>query len=139
MSAIRRLVAVDVVATRSSAVADAHRHNRQAEEGVVAIRSSAVVAATEVQVPAVVDAHRRNPRAVEGADAMRLAVMADPAARHRWTVRAVRQVAARWPVAAVGARAQAQLAEAVVERVPVVVDAAAVVDDRGHDEQHLSN
>ena len=73
----------------------------------VAIRSSAV-AQEQVRVT--------DPRVeAQGAGVTRLAAMADQAARHRWTVRAVRQVAARWPVAAAedGARAQALRAEAV--------------------------
>ena len=123
-------------AAATEAVADAHRRSQRAVVDAVATRSSAA-AATE----AVADAHRRNRRAVEDAVATSVVATGDhQAARHRWTVRAVRQVAARCPVAVLedAARAPAR-AEAVVERAAAAVDAAAVVDDRKHYEQHLSN
>ncbi len=113
---------VDAVAIRSSAEADEHRRNRRAVEDagatsavdVVAIRNS-VVATEAVATEAEADAHRRNRLAVEDAVATSAVATGDRAARHRWTVRAVRRAAARWPVAVVGdgARAQALLAEAV--------------------------
>ena len=107
--------AVDVVAIRNSVVVDAHPRNRRAVEDAVAIsvadvvatRSSAVVPEQERATDLRVEA--------EGADATRLAVMVDRGAKHRWTVRAVRQVAARWPVVAAVdvVRAPALLVEAV--------------------------
>ena len=127
---------VDAVAIRSSAEADEHRRNRRAVEDVVATRNSGAADAVAIRNSAEVDAHRLNRPAVVVAVATRSSAVVreqeratDPrveaqgvarwaatggrGARHRWTVRAVRQVAARWPVVAAGDGARAQaLAEA---------------------------
>lgn len=127
----------DVGATRNWEAADAHRRNRQAEEGAMAHQgvgnrvrgSNPVVGATGSQVAA--------PRA----GVTRLAAPGPgPGARHRWTVRAAPQVATRWQVAVAGVARAAVVQAAAPVQVPVraaaaaqpavVEDAAAAVDNR---------